>query len=59
LTLHGCQHALLFAGNAFALIVSPSTLDYFPDPRSLREPARVLEPGGRFIILLDNSGVVH
>ena len=49
---------LPFANDAFALIVSPSTLDHFPDPcdlgRSLRELARVLAPGGRLIITLDN-----
>jgi len=49
---------LPFANNAFALIVSPSTLDHFVDPhdlgRSLRELARVLQTGGRLIITLDN-----
>lgn len=50
--------ALPFAGGCFALIISPSTLDHFPEPadlhRSLRELARVLESGGRLIITLDN-----
>ncbi|MBC7790047.1 MAG: class I SAM-dependent methyltransferase [Anaerolineae bacterium] len=50
--------ALPFADGCFALIVSPSTLDHFPEPadlhRSLQEIARVLEPGGRLIITLDN-----
>jgi SAM-dependent methyltransferase len=49
---------LPFAGGCFTLIVSPSTLDHFPQPgdlhSSLRELARVLEPGGRLIITLDN-----
>jgi SAM-dependent methyltransferase len=49
---------LPFANDAFALIISPSTLDHFSNPRdlgrSLCELARILEPGGRLIILLDN-----
>jgi SAM-dependent methyltransferase len=49
---------LPFADSSFALIVSPSTLDHFSSARdlgiSLRELARVLEPGGRLIITLDN-----
>jgi len=49
---------LPFADGCFALIVSPSTLDHFRAPGdlhvSLRELARVLEPGGRLIITLDN-----
>ncbi|MGH8627719.1 MAG: methyltransferase domain-containing protein, partial [Gammaproteobacteria bacterium] len=49
---------LPFNNDSFALIVSPSTLDHFPDPhdlgRSLSELARVLEPAGRLIITLDN-----
>jgi SAM-dependent methyltransferase len=49
---------LPFADGAFALVISPSTLDHFVDPqdlrRSLRELARVLAPGGRLIITLDN-----
>jgi SAM-dependent methyltransferase len=50
--------SLPFASECFTLIVSPSTLDHFREPsdlnRSLRELARVLEPGGRLIITLDN-----
>lgn len=50
--------ALPFADGCFALIISPSTLDHFPEPkdfhRSLRELARVLARGGRLIITLDN-----
>jgi SAM-dependent methyltransferase len=49
---------LPFADGAFALVVSPSTLDHFADGedlgRSLRELARVLAPGGRLIVTLDN-----
>jgi len=49
---------LPFADNSFALIVSPSTLDHFSDPRdlgrSLCELARILKPSGRLIITLDN-----
>jgi SAM-dependent methyltransferase len=49
---------LPFADGSLSLIVSPSTLDHFPDPsdlgRSLRGLARVLEPGGRLIVTLDN-----
>lgn len=49
---------LPFADRSFALVVSPSTLDHFSDPRdlgvSLRELARVLEPHGRLIVMVDN-----
>jgi SAM-dependent methyltransferase len=52
------SRTLPFASSSFSLIVSPSTLDHFADPRdlgtSLRELARVLEPGGILIITLDN-----
>jgi SAM-dependent methyltransferase len=54
----GDSRRLPFADDTFALIVSPSTLDHFSDEVdlgvSLRELARVLEPGGRLIITLDN-----
>ena len=50
--------ALPFGDASFALVVSPSTLDHFEAPAdltvSLRELARVLEPGGSLIITLDN-----
>jgi SAM-dependent methyltransferase len=50
--------ALPFAHGTFQLIVSPSTLDHFDDDadllRSLRELARVLAPGGRLVVTLDN-----
>ena len=50
--------ALPFADDSFALVLSPSTLDHFSNPRdlgrSLCELARVLEAGGRLIIALDN-----
>jgi len=49
---------LPFASDAFALIVSPSTLDHFAEAadlgRSLRELARVMASGGRLIVTLDN-----
>ncbi len=49
---------LPFADASFALVVSTSTLDHFADARdigvSLRELARVLRPGGRMIVTMDN-----
>ena len=49
---------LPLAGDSFALVISTSTLDHFDDPddlgRSLVELARVIEPGGRLIVTLDN-----
>jgi SAM-dependent methyltransferase/GNAT superfamily N-acetyltransferase len=49
---------LPFASNSFAAIISPSTLDHFSDPadlgRSLLDLGRILEPGGRLIVTVDN-----
>jgi len=49
---------LPFRDACFSTIISPSTLDHFPDPAdlgvSLKELFRVLEPGGRLVITLDN-----
>ncbi len=56
--LAGDARRLPFGAGSFDLVVSPSTLDHFPDPNdlgvSLREIARVLAPDGRLIITLDN-----
>lgn len=53
---------LPFAERSFPLIVSPSTLDHFSEPGdlgiALRELHRVLEPGGRLVITIDNRGNV-
>jgi len=50
--------SLPFGSGSFDLVVSPSTLDHFRDPRdlelSLREIQRVLRRDGRLIITLDN-----
>ncbi len=49
---------LPFEPGSFAMVISPSTFDHFRNPsdlgRCLRELWRVLEPGGRLIITLDN-----
>lgn len=49
---------LPFAENSFDGIVSNSTLDHFTNVEelhlSIRELARVLRPGGRLIVMLDN-----
>jgi len=49
---------LPFRSGAFNRVVSPSTLDHFPDSkdlaRSLAEIARILQPGGDLIVTLDN-----
>jgi SAM-dependent methyltransferase len=49
---------LPFASGVFDLVISNSTLDHFENrgdiARSLRELTRVLRPGGRLILTLDN-----
>jgi len=49
---------LPFADGAFALVISPSTLDHLTRPEdlgvSLRELRRVLGEGGRLLVTLDN-----
>jgi SAM-dependent methyltransferase len=59
--LAGCAadaRVLPFAGEAFDVIVSTSTLDHFAHGRdivsSLHEMHRVLKPGGRLLLTLDN-----
>jgi SAM-dependent methyltransferase len=51
---------LPFPDAAFQVVVSNSTLDHFDRPReivvALRELARVLEPGGKLLVTLDNPG---
>jgi SAM-dependent methyltransferase len=53
---------LPFDDGCFSTVVSPSTLDHFPEPAdlgvSLRELFRVLEPGGHLVITLDNRNNV-
>jgi SAM-dependent methyltransferase len=56
----GCDvRALPFAGGGFDLIFSDSTLDHLPQASdilvALGELARVLRPGGRLILTLDNA----
>jgi SAM-dependent methyltransferase len=50
---------LPFSSGAFDLVVSNSTLDHFTRPadidRALAEIHRVLRPGGRLIVTLDNA----
>lgn len=49
---------LPFCDSSFSTVVSPSTLDHFSDPAdlgvSLKELFRVMKPGGRLVITLDN-----
>lgn len=56
--LVGATRRLPFAADSFDLILSPSTLDHFPDSDdlgvSLKEIAWVFAPAGRLIITLDN-----
>jgi SAM-dependent methyltransferase len=50
--------SLPFEDESFDVVVSISTLDHFDDkadiPRALAEIARVLRPGGRLLLTLDN-----
>jgi SAM-dependent methyltransferase len=44
--------ALPFADAAFDSVVSTFPTDYIADPRTITEIARVLRPGGRFVVVL-------
>jgi SAM-dependent methyltransferase len=46
---------LPFADTAFDSVVSTFPTDYIADPRALEEIARVLRPGGRFVVVLGAS----
>ena len=50
---------LPFCDNCFDLIISDSTLDHFPSENdiitSLKELGRILQPGGIFILTIDNK----
>jgi ubiquinone/menaquinone biosynthesis C-methylase UbiE len=50
---------LPFCDNSFDLIISDSTLDHFPSESdivtSIKELGRVLQPGGIFILTIDNK----
>ncbi len=48
----GDVRALPFADVSFDAVVSTFPTDYIADPRTLREIARVLRPGGRLIVVL-------
>ncbi len=58
IALEADVRALPFADGQFQTVVSNSTLDHFDDPAeivvSLHELARVLAPGGRLLVTLDN-----
>lgn len=57
-TLAADVRHLPFESGQFDLVVSNSTLDHFADeqdiPRALAELARVLRPGGRLVVTMDN-----
>ena len=48
----GDVRALPFDDASFDAVVSTFPTDYIADPRSLREIARVLRPGGRLVVVL-------
>lgn len=49
----GDAHRLPFADNRFEVVLSKDTLEHFREPwTAVREVLRVLEPGGRFFIVV-------
>lgn len=53
LDILGDAHSLPFRSGAFSLVVSVESLEHFHEPyRAIAEVWRVLQPGGRFVILV-------
>jgi ubiquinone/menaquinone biosynthesis C-methylase UbiE len=53
-------HALSFADESFDLVFVVGVLEWLEDPtKGLREIARVLKPGGRAVLSVDNKWALH